>query len=63
MTKLITADVVYRSHFVVLLESDFEVEQTETGLLNKCSCLARALGVTKFISMRYIIMVSLCCAT
>ncbi len=27
------------------------------------SCLAQALGVTKFISRRYIILVTLCCAT
>ncbi len=60
---MITADILFWSHFVVLLESDFEVEQTEVGLLNECSCLARALGVTKFISMRYIILVSLCCVT
>ncbi len=29
----------------------------------KGSCLARALGVTKFISTRYMILVKLCCAT
>ncbi len=27
------------------------------------SCLARALGVTKFVSTKYIILVTLCCAT
>ncbi len=36
---------------------------SETGLLNEGPCLAHALGVTKFISMIYIILVTLCCAT
>jgi hypothetical protein len=31
--------------------------------LNKSSRLARALGVTKFIIMRVITLVTLCCAT
>ncbi len=35
----------------------------EAGLLNKCSCLARALGLTKFTTMRDMILVTLCCAT
>ncbi len=38
-------------------------ETADTGLLYKSSCLARALGVTKFISTRYTILVTLCCAT
>jgi hypothetical protein len=33
----------------------------EAGSLNKCSRLARALGVTKFINMRDMILVTLCC--
>ncbi len=36
---------------------------SEAGLLNIGSCLARALGVTKFINIRDIILVSLCWAT
>jgi hypothetical protein len=32
------------------------------GSLNKSSCLARTLGVTKFINMRDMILVTLCCA-
>jgi hypothetical protein len=35
----------------------------EAGSLNKSSGLAPALGVTKFINMRDIILVTLCCAT
>ncbi len=37
--------------------------KSEDGLLNKSSWLARALGVAKFISTRYMILVTLCCAT
>ncbi len=36
---------------------------SEAGLLNKCSCLARALGVTKFIIVSDMILVTLCCPT
>jgi hypothetical protein len=32
------------------------------GLLNKCLCLARALGVTKFTNVRDITLVALSCA-
>jgi hypothetical protein len=35
----------------------------EAGLLTKGSCLARASGVTKFIEIRDMILVTLCCAT
>ncbi len=35
----------------------------KAGVLNKGSCLARALGVTKFINMRDMILVTLRCAT
>jgi hypothetical protein len=31
-----------------------------TGWLDKCSCQALALGVTKFINTGYIILVTLC---
>ncbi len=35
----------------------------EAGLLNQSSCLAPALGVTKVIIVRDMILVTLCCAT
>jgi len=35
----------------------------ETSLLNKSSCLAAALGVTKSIADRAMNLVTLCCAT
>jgi hypothetical protein len=34
----------------------------EANSLNKSSCLAPALGVTKFINVRDMIWVTLCCA-
>ncbi len=37
--------------------------EPEASSLNKSSCLARALGVTKFRNMRDMILVALCCAT
>ncbi len=36
---------------------------TKAGYLNKGSCLARVLGVTKFMNMRDMILVTLCFAT
>ncbi len=50
MTKIIRIG----SHFVVLLKSDLDIQQThfrgsEPGSLNKSSCLATALGVTKLL--------------
>ncbi len=35
----------------------------DPGSLNKNSCLAPALGVTKFTTARYMSLVTLCCAT
>ncbi len=35
----------------------------EAGLLNKSSCLAQALGVTKYTIVRDMISATLCCAT
>jgi hypothetical protein len=38
----------------------------QTGLWfveKKCSCLAPALGLTKFTNVRIMILVTLCCAT
>ncbi len=46
-----------------LLEITRREDEEEAGLLDKGSCLARALGVTKFIRRRYIILATLCCAT
>ncbi len=48
-----------------MLERYFNLERAaaEAGLLNRGSCLARALGVTKFINEIYLILVTLCCAT
>jgi hypothetical protein len=37
--------------------------QPKAGSLNKSSCLAPALGVTKFIIVTDMILVTLCCAT
>ncbi len=40
------------------------IGESEAGSLNKGSCLAPpALGVTKFKTARYMILVTLCCAT
>jgi hypothetical protein len=39
------------------------LDLTGAGLLNKGSCLTQALGVTKFISMRDVILATHCCAT
>ncbi len=38
-------------------------QMPEVGLLDKSSCLVPALGVTKFIIARVMILVTLCCAT
>ncbi len=43
--------------------NQMSVNQTEAGLLNQSSCLARALGITKFIIVKDMILVTLCCAT
>ena len=40
-----------------------ERESTEAGLLNKSLCLAPTLGVNKFIIVKDMILVTLCCAT
>jgi len=44
----------------MLLKFDLDVQQTEAVLLNKSSCLAEALGVTKFITAFAIILVPPC---
>ncbi len=41
----------------------FNKQAYEAGLLNKRSCLASALGVTKFTNVRDVIFVTLRCAT
>ncbi len=38
-------------------------KESEAGLLDRNSCLAPALGVTKFTIARVMILVTLCCAT
>jgi hypothetical protein len=45
------------------LNFKFEGSTPEAGSLNKCSCLAPALGVTKFKTTRDVILVTLRCAT
>jgi hypothetical protein len=40
----------------------FNKPTSETGLLNESSCLARALGVTEFINVRDLILITLYCA-
>ncbi len=50
----------------VLLKYDLDVKQTsipEAGLLDKSSCLDVALGVTRCIIVKDIILVTLCYAT
>ncbi len=41
----------------------FDRPASEASLLDKSSCLAQALGVTTFIDMRDMTLVTLCCAT
>jgi hypothetical protein len=41
----------------------FNEPSSEAGLLNKSSCSAAALGVTKFIDVKDMILVTLYCAT
>ncbi len=41
----------------------FNKQTPEAGLLDKDSCLARALGVTKFINIRDMILFTLYCGT
>jgi hypothetical protein len=61
------SDVLFWSHFVVLLKSDLGVQQTllslsEASLLSKSSCLAAALGVAEFTTVIAMILAALCCA-
>jgi hypothetical protein len=41
----------------------FNKPTSEAGLLNKSSCLAAALGVTKFVIVTDKILTTLCCST
>jgi hypothetical protein len=41
----------------------FNEPTSEAGSLNKCSFLAHALGVTKFIAIIAMFLITLCCAT
>ncbi len=67
-TKLIIVKYMIRSHLVLLLRSDLDVQPThlwshfvvlfksdlhEAGLLYKSSCLAPTVGVTKVIIVKY----------
>ncbi len=56
VTKIITIIDMYKSHFIVLLESDLDVQQTHPCLLNKSSCLAPTLGAAKFIVVKDLIL-------
>ncbi len=47
---------MYKSHFVVLLESDLDVQQTHPCLLNKSLWLAPTLGAAKFIVVKDLIL-------
>ncbi len=40
-----------------------QLDETEVGLLNNGSCLAPALGMTKFIIVKDVSLVTLCCVT
>ncbi len=41
---------------------ELDLQSPGSSLLNKSSCVAPALGVTKFMNMRDTILVTLCCA-
>ncbi len=42
---------------------NFQRYDSEVGLLNKSSCQAQTVCVTKFINIKGMILVTLCCAT
>jgi hypothetical protein len=48
---------------VVCLKRVFLVEESEASLINKSSCLAQTLGVTKFIMVIAMDSFKLCCVT
>ncbi len=56
-----------RYHFghtlLCYLSPTWMFNRTTTGLLNIRSCLAPTLGVTKFINVKDMILVTLCCVT
>jgi hypothetical protein len=54
VTKFNTTRDIILSHFVVLLKSDLDVQQTHLCCI-KGSCIALAFGVTKFTTTRDII--------
>ncbi len=64
LTKFITIIAIFLAHFVVLLKSVLDVQQTHLWgyLLDKSSSLAAALGKIKFTFARIMILVTLCCA-
>ncbi len=63
VTKFIIVTDKLWSHFVVLLKSDLDVQQTHLSLLNKSSHLALALSATKFVNANAMSLVTLCCNT
>ena len=65
MTKVIVMTIVnsVTPKAAAKQELLFNKPASEAGLLNKGLCLARALGVTKFVDVRDMILVMLCCAT
>ncbi len=54
------ARVAYSKKYKIHLT---QLDETEVGLSNKGSCLAPALGVTKFIIVKDVSLVTLCCVT
>ncbi len=62
--SLLLNTLAYFCHFDSNAEKLFSYSNNaEVGLLNKSSCLAAALGVTKFIAMIVMNLVTLCCGT
>jgi hypothetical protein len=54
---------IVAQHYYTIIITQYNRKLSVASLLNKCSCLARALGVANFTNMRDIILVTLCCAT
>jgi len=54
----------FKKDIIPLLQALKNLTQIpEAGLLNKSSCFAQGLGVTKFTNMRGMILITLCNAT
>jgi len=63
MTQIITATIMTLVTPKARAQHEVLFNKPATGLLNKGSCLARALGVTYFMQVRNMTLVTLCCAT